>query len=209
MKIKRNTVLKPIVFLACLLPLLSLVYAGFTAHLGADPVMRVTHVTGGWTLKLLLVSLAITPLRRITGVTWLIQYRRMIGLFSFFYACLHLLTYLVLDQSLNPGRIVHDIGKRPFVTVGFAAWALLVPLAITSTQNAIRRLGKKWQSLHRIVYLAAAFGVLHFYWLVKKDVSEPLSYAAVLVILLGYRAVLYAVERTRRAPQPAKQPASA
>ncbi|HUO60312.1 MAG TPA: protein-methionine-sulfoxide reductase heme-binding subunit MsrQ [Candidatus Acidoferrales bacterium] len=209
MKIKRNTVLKPIVFLACLLPLLSLVYAGFTAHLGADPVMRVTHVTGGWTLKLLLVSLAITPLRRITGVTWLIQYRRMIGLFSFFYACLHLLTYLVLDQSLNPGRIVHDIGKRPFVTVGFAAWALLVPLAITSTQSAIRRLGKKWQSLHRIVYLAAAFGVLHFYWLVKKDVSEPLSYAAVLAILLGYRAVLYAVERTRRAPQPAKQPASA
>jgi sulfoxide reductase heme-binding subunit YedZ len=209
MKIKRNTVLKPIVFLACLAPFIGLVYAGFSAHLGADPVMRVQRITGGWTLKLLLVSLAITPLRRMTGVNWLIQYRRMIGLFSFFYGCLHLLTYLVLDQNFNPARIAHDIGKRPFITVGFAAWVLLVPLAITSTQAAIRRLGKKWQTLHRIVYLAAAFGVLHFYWLVKKDVSEPLSYAAVLAILLGYRAVLYAAERTRKAQQPAKQPVSA
>jgi sulfoxide reductase heme-binding subunit YedZ len=209
MKIKRNTVLKPILFLICLGPLIGLVYAGFTAHLGADPVMRVTHETGEQTLKLLLISLAITPLRRITGVNWLIQYRRMIGLFAFFYGCMHLLTYLILDQSLNPGRIIHDIGKRPFVTVGFAAWALLVPLAITSTQGAIRRLGKKWQTLHRIVYFSAIFGVLHFYWLVKKDVSEPLAYAGVLAILLGYRAALYAVERSRKAQQPAKQPVSA
>ncbi|HEX8926700.1 MAG TPA: protein-methionine-sulfoxide reductase heme-binding subunit MsrQ [Terriglobales bacterium] len=209
MKIKRNTVLKPIVFLACLAPFIGLIYAGFTAHLGADPVMRVQHATGDWTLKLLLVSLAITPLRRITKVNWLIQYRRMIGLFAFFYGCLHLLTYAVLDQNLNPARIAHDIGKRPFVTVGFAAWALLVPLAITSTQASIRRLGKKWQTLHRLVYFAAALGVLHFYWLVKKDVSEPLAYAGVLTVLLGYRAVLYAMERSRKAQQPAKQAVSA
>lgn len=186
----RNQILKPIVWLACLHWFLRLVYQGLTGHLGANPVERITHRTGQAALVLLLVGLAITPLRRWTRMLWLVQYRRLIGLFAFFYASLHLLTYLALDQNFNPFQMAHDVLKRPFILVGTLAWLILLPLALTSTQAAIRRLGKRWTTLHRFVYLAAALGCLHFFWLEKRDKSEPLQYVAVLAVLLASRLVL-------------------
>ena len=200
----RNHVLKPIVWAACLLPLASLVLGIFLGTLGANPVERITHRTGLAALILLLTGLAITPLRRWTGVLWLIQYRRPIGLFAFFYACLHLLTYLWLDQNFNLSSMVHDVAKRPFITMGTLAWILLLPLALTSTQRSIRALGKNWTRLHRLVYLAAAAGVIHFYWLVKRDVREPLLYLAILAALLGSRVVLWAA-KTRKAAKTQKE----
>ncbi len=142
------------------------------------------------TLILLLCGLAISPLRRSSGVLWLIQYRRLVGLFAFFYGCLHLLTYLWLDQNFSFPAMVHDVAKRPFITMGTLAWLLLLPLALTSTQRAIRLLGKRWIRLHRLVYAAAAAGAIHFYWLVKRDKREPLLYLAVLTALLGWRAAV-------------------
>jgi sulfoxide reductase heme-binding subunit YedZ len=189
LKMKRNQILKPIVALACLSWLIQLVVEGCTAHLGANPVERITHRTGLATLILLLAGLAITPLRRWTGVLWLIQYRRLIGLFAFFYACLHLLTYLVLDQSFNFAAMGHDVLKRPFIFVGTLAWLILLLLALTSTQKAIRRLGRNWTRLHRLVYFAASAGCIHFYWLVKRDKQEPLEYIVVLVLLLSVRLI--------------------
>ncbi|MDR3763502.1 MAG: sulfoxide reductase heme-binding subunit YedZ [Acidobacteriota bacterium] len=186
----RNQILKPLVWLVCLYWLLRLVQQGLTGHLGANPVERITHRTGQAALVLLLVGLAITPLRRWTRMLWLVQYRRLIGLFAFFYASLHLLTYLVLDQSFDLFRMAHDVAKRPFILIGTLAWLILLPLALTSTQAAIRRLGKRWTTLHRFVYLAAAFGCWHFFWSVKKDKDEPLQYVAVLVVLLASRLVL-------------------
>ena len=144
LKIARNHILKPLAWIACLLPLGWLVYGGYAGTLGANPIERITHRTGLTTLVLLLTGLAITPLRRWTGLLWLIQYRRLIGLFAFFYGCLHLLTYLWLDQMFSPGGIVHDVAKRPFITMGMTAWLCLLPLALTSTQSSIRRLGKNW-----------------------------------------------------------------
>jgi len=188
----RNLILKPLVWLVCLRWLGVLVYQGLTGHLGANPVERITHRTGQ---AALLVGLAITPLRRLTGVQWLVQYRRVIGLFAFFYATLHLLTYLVLDQSFNLGRMSHDILKRPFILLGTLTWLILLPLAVTSTQAAIRRLGKRWASLHRWVYVAAALGCWHFFWSLKKDKVEALQYVAVLAVLLGWRVVLWAMKR--------------
>jgi sulfoxide reductase heme-binding subunit YedZ len=187
----RNQILKPIVWMACLVPLARLVVGAFTANLGADPVARITHRTGQATLALLLVGLAITPLRRWTGLLWLVQYRRLVGLFAFFYGTLHLLTYLVLDQSFHIGAMIHDVAKRPFITMGTLSWLLLLPLALTSTQKAIRKLGKNWVKLHRLVYVAAAAGTVHFYWLVKRDKQEPLLYVAVLVALLGWRLAVW------------------
>jgi sulfoxide reductase heme-binding subunit YedZ len=147
------------------------------------------------TLILLLIGLSITPLRRWSGILWLIQYRRLVGLFAFFYGCLHLLTYLWLDQNFSISSMAHDVVKRPFITVGTLAWLLLVPLALTSTQRSIRALGgKNWQRLHRLVYAAAAAGAIHFYWLVKRDVREPLLYVAILTALLGWRVVLWAAK---------------
>jgi sulfoxide reductase heme-binding subunit YedZ len=184
---RRNHVLKPMVWIACLIPLALLVVGAFAGTLGANPIERITHRTGLTTLILLLCGLAITPLRRLTGVLWLIQYRRLVGLFAFFYGCLHLLTYLWLDQMFSPRSIAHDVAKRPFITMGTLAWLLLLPLALTSTQKAIRALGKRWMLLHRLVYAAATAGAIHFYWLVKRDKREPILYLAVLVCLLGWR----------------------
>ena len=175
------------VFGACLLPLARLVVFGASGGLGANPIEFITHSTGTWALAGLMVTLSITPLRRLTGRAGLIRYRRMLGLFAFFYACLHFITYVWLDQFFDPAAIAKDIVKRPFITVGFAAFVLLIPLAATSTHAMMRRLGRRWQQLHRMVYLVAALGVIHYLWLVKKDLTAPLIYGAVLGLLLVMR----------------------
>lgn len=203
----RNTILKPVVFIAALLPLADLVYRQFTTGLGANPIEVITHRTGLSALILILITLGITPLRKLTGIYWLIQYRRMLGLFAFFYAVLHFLIYAVLDQSLDITSVTKDVYKRPFITVGFLAFILLIPLALTSTQGWIRRLGKRWVQLHRLIYIAAAAGALHFYWLVKRDKREPLIYVAILAVLLGYRLVTYLVGRQPRPAVRAAAPA--
>jgi sulfoxide reductase heme-binding subunit YedZ len=175
------------IFGICLLPLLRLLVLGESGGLGANPIEFITRSTGTWTLVGLLLTLSVTPLRRLTGRADLIRYRRMLGLFAFFYAGLHFVTYLWLDQFFDPAAIARDIVKRPFITVGFAAFVLLIPLALTSTHAMMRRLGRRWQQLHRLIYLIALLGVIHFLWLVKKDLTEPLIYAAVLALLLGAR----------------------
>ncbi len=172
------------VFGLCLVPLARLVVLGVSGGLGANPIEFITRSTGTWTLVGLLATLAVTPLRRLTGRTDLIRYRRMLGLFSFFYASLHFITYFWLDQFFDPAAILRDIVKRPFITVGFTAFVLLIPLAATSTQAMMRRLGRRWQVLHRLVYAIAVLGVLHYLWLVKKDMTEPLIYGGVLAVLL-------------------------
>ena len=187
--------IKVAVFALALVPLARLVVAGFTGGLGVNPIEFITRSTGTWTLSLLLVTLAVTPLRRITGWHWVVRLRRMLGLFAFFYACLHFTTYLWLDQFFDVASIVKDIAKRPFITVGFAAFVLLVPLAATSTNAMIRRLGgRMWQRLHTLVYAIAALGVVHYWWLVKKDVTQPMLFAAALAVLLGAR-VAYRLRR--------------
>lgn len=178
---------KPILFLLCLLPLARLLTLGVTDSLGANPIEFITRSTGTWTLVGLMVTLSITPLRRLTGRNELARYRRLLGLFAFFYACLHFTTYVWLDQFFDPAAIARDLLKRPFITVGFAAFVLLIPLAVTSTNAMMRRLGRRWQSLHRLVYLIAVCGVLHYVWLVKKDLTQPLIYAGVLASLLVLR----------------------
>jgi sulfoxide reductase heme-binding subunit YedZ len=147
-----------------------------------------THETGEWTLRFLLLTLMITPLRRLSGKSWLIKLRRMLGLYAFFYACLHFITYIWFDQYFDWMEIVRDIPKRPFITVGFTAFVLLIPLAVTSNNKMMRRLKKNWVKLHKLVYVIAVLGVLHFLWLVKADTLEPLIYASILLLLLGYRA---------------------
>lgn len=178
---------KPLLFLVCLLPLARLLYLRFSGGLGANPIEFITRSTGTWTLVGLLLTLTVTPLRRLTGRNELIRYRRMLGLFAFFYACLHFTTYIWLDQFFDLGGILRDIYKRPFITVGFTAFLLLLPLAVTSTNAMMRRLGRRWQPLHRLVYLIALLGVLHYLWLVKKDLTQPLIYAGVLLILFSLR----------------------
>ena len=180
---------KPFVFFACLTPAILLGWDAFTGGLGVNPIEDVTHRTGDWALRLLLVTLAVTPLRRVSGWNPIIRFRRMLGLFSFFYAVLHFSTYLVFDHFFDLLLILDDIAERKYVTAGFVGFVLLIPLAVTSTQGWIRRLGKRWTALHRLVYASAVAGVVHFLWLVKIDVGEPLVYAAVLAILLGARLV--------------------
>src|SRR5512146_975094 len=197
----RNKILKPIVFLAALIPLALLGLDALQGNLGANPIEKITHQTGLWTLILLLVTLAITPLRRLTGIQWLIQYRRIIGLFAFFYGCLHFTTYVWLDQFFNIHSIIKDVYKRPFITAGFTAFVLLIPLALTSTKGWIRRLGKRWQLLHRIIYVSAAAGVIHFIWLVKADLREPLIYATIFGGLMAIRAWFWVEKRRRTSPQ--------
>jgi sulfoxide reductase heme-binding subunit YedZ len=175
------------IFGICLLPLIRLIVLGGSGGLGANPIEFVTHSTGTWTLVGLMVTLSVTPLRRLTGRAELIRYRRMLGLFTFFYACLHFITYIWLDQFFDPAAIAKDIIKRPFITIGFAAFVLLIPLAATSTHAMMRRLGRRWQQLHRLVYLVAILGVVHYMWLVKKDLTQPLIYGAVLTLLLIMR----------------------
>lgn len=182
--------LKIAVFLLACFPLLRLVFLGFTDGLGTNPIEFITHSTGTWALVGLMLTLTVTPLRQLTGWNSLIRVRRMLGLFSFFYASLHFITYIWLDQFFDVTAIIKDVYKRPFITIGFAAFLLLIPLAVTSSNAMIRRLGaKRWQMLHRLVYLIAVLGVLHYVWLVKKDLTEPLIYAAVLTLLLGWRVL--------------------
>lgn len=179
--------LKPVVFLLCLIPFAQLAFNAYTGDLGANPIETITRFTGSWCLIILIASLAVTPLRRITGRNELIKFRRMLGLFAFFYAALHFATYMVLDLYFDFPAIVKDVLKRPYITVGFTAFVLMIPLAATSTAGMIRRLGKRWQLLHYLVYVVAILGVVHFYWLVKADISRPAQYGAVLALLLGYR----------------------
>ena len=179
---------KTVVWLLCLTPLFLLVWKGFHGELGANPVEFVTHATGDWTLRLLLVTLAITPARKLLKQPLLTRFRRVLGLFAFFYAALHFTTWFWLDKSLDLGEMWKDVLKRPFITVGFLGFVALIPLAITSTAGWIRRLGgKNWQRLHRLVYLTGIAGVVHYYWLVKSDVRLPVMYGVILTVLLAFR----------------------
>jgi len=179
---------KASLFALCLLPFARLVFFAFTDRLGANPIEFVIRSFGTWTLTLLLITLGITPLRRLTGLNSLIRVRRMLGLFTFFYACLHFLTYAGVDQFFDLAAILADVVKRPYITVGFICLLLLIPLAVTSTNAMQRRLGgRRWLLLHRLVYLIAAGGVLHYFQLVKKDVTQPVVYGLVLSLLLGMR----------------------
>ena len=187
----KTSFLKIAAFLACLIPFGQLLYNAYQGDLGVNPIETITRFTGSWTLIILLTTLAVTPLRRITGWNDLVRFRRMLGLFAFFYALLHFSTFLVLDHFFDFDRIAKDILKRPYVTVGFTGFVLMIPLAITSTAKMIRRLGKRWQQLHRLVYLVGIAGVIHFYWLVKSDIRRPAQYGAVLAALLGYRLVKF------------------
>ena len=179
--------IKVVVFLVCLIPLGLLVWNFIQGELGANPIEAVIHTTGDWTLRLLLISLSITPLKIITGNAYWIRFRRMLGLFAFFYASLHLCSYVVLDQFFDWSEIIKDIIKRPYITVGFLAWLLMIPLAVTSTRKMMSRLGSRWKRLHKLVYWIAALGVLHFLWLIKADLREPLLYAGILAVLLLVR----------------------
>jgi sulfoxide reductase heme-binding subunit YedZ len=190
--------LKIAVFALCLLPLARLGWLGFNDGLGANPIEFITRSTGTWTLTFLLITLGVTPLRKLSGWQWLIRLRRMLGLFAFFYASLHFVTYIWLDQFFDLHGIYKDILKRPFITVGFASFVMLIPLAATSTNAMVKRLGgKRWQRLHRLVYLIAIGGVVHYWWLVKKDITQPAIYGTILAVLLGYRILA----RFRSAPR--------
>jgi sulfoxide reductase heme-binding subunit YedZ len=180
--------LKPLVFAASLLPFAWIVWRAFSNDLGTNPIETLNRYTGDWTLRFLLITLAVTPLRKLSGWHGLIRLRRMLGLFAFFYACAHFLTWVWIDQRFDLDSIVADIAKRPFITLGFTCFVLLVPLAVTSTNAMVRRLGgRRWQRLHRLVYFIAAGGVLHYLWLVKSDIREPVLYGLILMVLLGYR----------------------
>jgi methionine sulfoxide reductase heme-binding subunit len=198
------------IFLAALVPLGRLVWKALHNGLGANPIEVITHSTGDWTLILILTTLSITPLRKLTRQYWLIGVRRMIGLFAFFYGTLHFTTYIWLDKFFDWHEMIKDIGKRPFITVGFSAFVLLIPLAITSTAGWIRRLGgKNWQRLHKLIYGTAVLGVIHYIWLVKADLRKPLQYAFVLCILLLYRVGAWILEmrKTRVPPVPGRRSA--
>lgn len=198
---RSRALLKTLIWIAALYPLASLVWRVFfdPLSLGANPAETILHVTGDWTLRFLLLSLAITPLRRITMIGGLIRLRRLIGLFAFFYGVLHLAAYIGFDRFFVLSEIGADIVKRPFITVGFAALVLMTPLAITSTRGWVMRLGgPRWQALHRLVYAVAVFGVVHYWWLVKRDITEPLIYAAILAALLGFRLIARARKPSAR-----------
>ena len=179
---------KPVVFLLCLLPLATLGWQALHGELTANPIEFITHVTGDWTLRFLVITLCVTPFRKILHLPELIRFRRMLGLFAFFYACLHFTTYIWLDKFFDLSEMWKDIAKRKYITVGFTAFLLLIPLAVTSTAGWIRRLGgKRWQMLHRLIYFSAALGVIHYYWQVKSAVIRPLTYGAIVAILLLWR----------------------
>jgi methionine sulfoxide reductase heme-binding subunit len=179
---------KVLLFTLSLVPILLIGWRAYRGDLTANPVEFLQHQTGDWTLRFLVFTLSITPFRKLLDLPELIRFRRMLGLFAFFYVCLHFLTYLGPDQAFDLAAMLKDVVKRPFITVGFAAFVLLIPLALTSTAGWIRRLGgKRWQALHRSIYVAAIFGVIHYYWLVKSDVRKPLFYAALVGILLAWR----------------------
>ena len=182
--------LKVALFIVCLVPLGKLAMEAFGLagmSLGANPVEQLIHRFGIWGLNFLLITLAVTPLRHLTGKAWLLRFRRMLGLFAFFYVLMHFLTYAGLDQRFDLSVILEDIAERPYITIGFTALVLLVPLAVTSTNGMMRRLGRRWKKLHRLVYAVVVLGVWHFYWQVKLDTVQPLVYALILAALLGYR----------------------
>ncbi|MDH3669875.1 MAG: sulfoxide reductase heme-binding subunit YedZ [Gammaproteobacteria bacterium] len=190
---------KPVLFVLCLAPLAWLVWDGVTNNLGANPVETVRRYTGDWTLRFLLIALTVTPLRRLTGWHVVIRLRRMLGLFAFLYACLHFVSYIWLDQFFMWDAIIEDILDRPYITVGVASFLLLIPLAVTSTNGMVRRLGgRRWQRLHQLVYVIAVLGVIHFLWLVKSDISEPVIYGAILALLLGFRLFWHLRGRSRQ-----------
>jgi methionine sulfoxide reductase heme-binding subunit len=202
-------VVKPALYFAALLPLAWLLFALFTGRVMGDQVKFMQHVTGDTALSCIMLALTVTPLRRLTGWNEIIRVRRLIGLTAFWYACLHLTTYIVFDQELSLMEITKDIVKHPWVLVGFTAFLCLLPLAITSTNGWIRRLGgKRWQRLHRLVYVAAFAGVLHYFWLVKKDITYPLLYGIVLIALLGIR-IGWAADRARGRKLPRTAPTQA
>lgn len=188
-------VIKPALFVVCALPLLGLIWGLLGAEfgvgsgtLGANPVEKIQDTFGQWGLRFILITLAVTPVRDWFTMPWLVQLRRMLGLYAFFYVLMHFLTWLILDQGLYWSGILQDIGERPFITLGFAALLMLIPLAVTSTNKMMRRLGKRWKKLHRLVYIIALFGVWHYYWQVKSDITEPLIYLTIALVLLGWRA---------------------
>ena len=180
---------KPIVFLLCLLPAALVLTDGLeiTGRLGANPIEEIQDRFGNWALRFILITLTVTPLRRLTAWNWLIRYRRMFGLFTFFYGLMHFLTWLFLDQGLLLSAIAEDLIERPFITIGFAAFLLLIAMAVTSTNNMRRRLGRRWQKLHYSAYAVGLLGVWHYWWQVKKDITEPLVYAVILAALLAIR----------------------
>lgn len=193
-------ILKPVVFLTCLSPFLLLGFNAYTGNLSANPIDDITDATGIWTLRFLLVTLAVTPVRKIAGWNWLLQIRRMVGLFAFFSVSLHFFTYLYLDQFFLWEEILSDISKRPFIAVGFASFLLLIPLAATSTDRMTKWLGgKTWTRLHRLVYFSALGGVIHYLWLVKADTQSPLVYGAILAVLMGIRLWFFARPKLLRA----------
>jgi sulfoxide reductase heme-binding subunit YedZ len=201
------------VFLLCLGPLVSLGWSALHNELTANPIEFITHATGDWTLRFLIITLAVTPLRKLFRLPQLIRFRRMLGLFAFFYACLHFTTYIWLDKFFDLAEMWKDVQKRRFITVGFTAFLLLIPLAITSTAGWIRRLGgRRWQLLHRAIYVSAVAGVIHYYWLVKSDVRKPLQYAWMVGILLVLRLGTWLYGRSQRSETsraPSEEPVTA
>ncbi len=198
-------------FLASLSPIAWLFMAGFEVFgqsLGPDPIKLTLHTIGKTALNFLMLTLLVTPVRQITGFTHLLRLRRMLGLFAFFYTLLHFVVYFWLDQELDFASVTKDIVKRPYITIGFLALLLLIPLAVTSTNKMMRRLGRRWQKLHRLVYVITILGVWHYYWQTKRDVTEPLIYATILAVLLGYRAAK-AWRKRRKAQLAASAPAQA
>lgn len=191
------SIIKTSLFLLCLVPLLRLIVLGVQDDLTANPIEFIERSTGFWALFILLGTLSLTPVRLLTGRAWPLQMRRMLGLFMFFYACLHVLTYLWLDFSFNWADITQDIAKHPRILVGFTAFMLTIPLAITSNQAMMKRLRERWKKLHQLVYAIAILAVVHFWWLVKKDIREPLFYALILALLLGVR-IYYQYQKTHR-----------
>ena len=195
---------KVVVFLICLLPFLYIALRTYRGELTANPVEFYQHQTGDWTLRFLIFTLLITPLRKLFHLPELIRFRRMLGLYAFFYVCLHFLTYLGPDQSFSFPGMLADVAKRPFITVGFAAFVLLIPLALTSSAGWIRRLGgKRWQALHRGIYVCAILGVIHYYWLVKSDIRKPVFYGVLVGILLLWRLISWLQKRNAPALAPA------
>ena len=194
---------KRALFVLCLVPAFVLLGRGFTGNLSANPVEFIEHSTGDWSLRFLLITLAITPLRKIFDQPLLTRFRRMLGLFAFIYVCVHLLMYLTFDQMFDPVAIYADVIKRPYITVGTAGLLMMIPLAITSTAAMVRRLGpKRWQLLHRLVYFSTLAGVIHYYWLVKSDIREPAMYGGILALLMLYRVRMWTQKGTESKPRP-------
>jgi methionine sulfoxide reductase heme-binding subunit len=189
------------VFVAALYPLARIVLFGMTDRLGSNPIEFITRSTGLWTLVFLCITLAVTPLRRLTGVATFVRFRRMLGLYAFFYATLHFTTYLWFDKWFDVAEIVKDIGKRPFITVGFAAFLLLIALAVTSPRAMVRKLGRRWQTLHRAIYAIGVLAILHFWWMKagKNDLLLPKLYGAIMLALLGWRLIVWLRERRSKA----------